>query len=180
MEINSIELIEPLSYDTVGFYIDFEAIGLNDKPNYQKDSVLYYYFDDETNNIKSNASFNEKLIYKKNIELGISYYEYSFELNLDFNKIKEFYLRNNQDIGHARIPICFILSNGEVSSLPTHNYLNARKARHIELSWVSGNGYGVSEGNFDTTVCNMKSKFVDPSSEYLYQNVLYKFIINMD
>ena len=180
MEINSIELIEPISNSTLGFYIDFEAIGLNNNPDYEKDSVLYYYFDEETNEVKSNYSFNQKLLHKESTEIGISYYEYLFEMNLDFDDVKEYYLRNNPDIGYARIPIYFILNNGEISSLPTHNYLKARKAMFIELSWVSGIGYGVSDGNFEMMVCNTYSKFINPSSKFLYQNVFFKLEINMN
>ena len=55
-------------------------------------------------------------------------------MNLNFDDVKEYYLRNNADIGYVRIPIYFILSNGEVSSLPTHNYLKNRKAMYMELS----------------------------------------------
>ena len=180
LEIDSIELIEPISNNTLGFYIDFEAIGLNNNPDYEKDSVLYYYFDKETHDVISNYSFNQKLLHKENTEIGISYYEYLFEMNLDFDNVKEYYLRNNPDIGHARIPIYFILSNGEISSLPTHNYLKKRKATHIELSWGSGIGYGISDGDFKMMVCNVDSKFINPSSDNLYQNVLFKFKINMN
>jgi hypothetical protein len=181
LEIDSIELIEPISNSTLGFYIDFE-MGLNKNPDYEKESVLYYYFDEETNEVKSNYSFNQKLLHKENTEIGISYYEYLFEMNLDFDECKEYYLRNNPDIGRARIPIYFILNNGEISSLPTHNYLNARrKARFIELSWAPGMiGYGMSASYFEMMVCNMDSKFINPSSKFLYQNVFFKFKINMN
>ena len=181
LEINTIELIEPICENTIGFYIDFEAVGLNGGANYNKDSVLYFYFDNTTNEVISNFTFNQKLIHKKNLEFGISYYEYLFEMNLDFEKIKEYYLRSNQDIGYARIPIYFILSNGEISSLPTHNYFKSRKARYIELSWGSGMSYGEpSLVPFNMFVCNMESKYINPSSDYLYQNVLFNFAINMD
>ena len=56
LEIDSIELIEPISNNTLGFYFDFEAIGLNNNPDYEKDSVLYYYFDKETHDVISNGS----------------------------------------------------------------------------------------------------------------------------
>ena len=101
-------------------------------------------------------------------------------MNLDFDVVKEYYLRNNADIGYARIPIYFILSNGEISSLPTHNYLKSRKAMHMELSWGSGIGYGISDGDFKMMVCNVDSKFINPSSDNLYQNVLFKFKIKMN
>ncbi len=180
-EINTIELVEPISENTIGFYIDFEAIGITDA-NYNKDSVLYYYFDNMTNDTKSNFTFNQKLIHKKNIEFGISYYECFFEMNLDFEKIKEYYLRSHQDIGYAQIPIYFILSNGKISSLPTHNYFSSRKSRYFDLYWKSGIiGYGTSSIEpFEMSVCNIESKFIDPSSNNLYQNVLFKFKINID
>ena len=101
-------------------------------------------------------------------------------MNLNFDDVKEYYLRNNADIGYVRIPIYFILSNGEVSSLPTHNYLKNRKAMYMELSWVSVIGYGISDGYFKMMVCNVDSKFINPSSYNLYQNVLFKFKINMN
>ena len=180
-KINKLELLEPISDSVVGFYIDFEAKGEKEEINYNKDSVLYYYFDDQTNETVSNFTGNEKKIRKMDNDIGISYYELEIILDLNFDEIKEYYLRNNIDDGYARIPIYYLLSNGEKSSLPTHHYFGTRCARFIELSWGSGNSYGVSDDDgFYQYVCNIKSEYIEPKSKYLYQNVLFCFDINMN
>ena len=149
---------------------------------HKKENNYYFYKDNSLFCILKNYRTNDEIkdILEICNEIGISYYEYLFEMNLDFDDVKEYYLRNNADIGYARIPIYFILSNGEISSLPTHNYLKSRQAMHMELSWSSGIGYGISDGDFKMMVCNVDSKFINPSSDNLYQNVLFKFKINMN
>ena len=43
-----------------------------------------------------------------------------------------------------------------------------------------GREYGISDGDFKMMVCNVDSKFIKTSSYNLYQNILFKFKINMN
>ena len=174
-----IDLEEPVSDTVRGFYIDFSSSSnTNVNLDLNKDSAIYYYLNDEGEEV-SNYQFSISKEKLKNEKLGVSYYDYLFEFEYDFDKIKEYYLLENEDKGYAFIPILYIYDDMTVSPFAPHNYLSTRFAGFISVNWDldSARSIGVQNGREEETLATIESKYIEPSSPYKYQNILLRWKI---
>ena len=174
-----IDLEEPVSDTIRGFYIDFSsASNTNVDLDLNKESVVYYYLSNEGEEI-SNYQFNISKEKLKNDQLGVSYYDCLFGFEYDFNKMKEFYLLENEDKGCAFIPILYIYDDMTISSFAPHNYLSTREAGYIYINWEqnSAKSIGIEKGSDEGTMGTIESKYIEPSSPYKYQNILLRWNI---